>query len=551
VPELDGELPDGSGRPAHRAASGARGVDPRRLTRWILWSLLAVWTVALVAAAWDGRAYSPDSWAYWDMAQRVQEGQPYTMHGVRQFQTEPGIAISFPLLYPALLALVDAVTGLGFRTGLVVNAAAVLGAAAVIESRWGRGHLAGLGPLSLLASATWYPFANEVAAARTMPVAVLLLCSLAVLATRTSTLRGWAMCGIVGGALYLTRFDALLAVVAFPVVLVAVRVVARRSPPRGAEVASIAAYAAGFVLAVGPTLAIGLVTVGQLPTSDNARTAASATTVYVTHYHPDGVPTLVDAPRQWASKVLDNVSPLLSTTGDAALAVLVFVAVALVLAATVWQRSSAAPEEPGPRDRLVLVALLLSFAVSLSFGVLTTGFVNLRYWSPLVLLSMLIVVHTTVLHAPADALRRAGPVVTSAAMLALVVLLAALQLPLDRGALSGRLQERASFSTTAVPRTLNETQPPMPDLSCADDEATVLSLVHDRAASREAALGSRMIMSRPGNLRRLDGAQLERFLDDYQPDHVVALDEDDLGALQDAVQLEVTACAGLYRIRPE
>lgn len=534
-----------SGTAAPVLSSGRASLDGPRVLRLALWSLLALWVAVLVIAAWDARAFSPDSWAYWDMAQRLQEGRPYTMHGVRQFQTEPGVAISFPLLYPALLAVTDVATGVGLRAGLVVNALSVLLAAGIVERRWGRG-MPGLGPLVLLALATWYPFANELAAARSMPVAVLLLCALAVMATDAQTPRRWLACGLLGGALYLTRFDALAAVAAFPVLLVVARALVARRWPDGAALRPLGTYLAGVLALVVPALLLGLVSVGQLPTSDNARTASAAETVYVTHYHPDGVPTLVDAPGQWASKLLGNVAPLASTTWDALPSLLVFLAVAIVLAGSLWRLGG--QDRAHHEDRAVLGALLAAFALSLAVGVLTTGYVNLRYWGPVLLVSMLLVVHTQLVGAPAASLRRSGAGARIGAALGAVALLVALQLPTDRGTPGGQLQEHASFSTVAIDRTTAESQPPMPDLSCTDPGARVLALVHARASAREAALGERMVVSRPGNLGALDAERLARFLREHPVDHLVAPDPGDLELLRGVADLDATACPHVYRV---
>ncbi len=67
---------------------------------------------------------SPDSWVLYDISRWLWHSE--TVTGIRQYRVATDLPISHPFFYPALIGGLDQVLGTGFRSGLIINALAIL-----------------------------------------------------------------------------------------------------------------------------------------------------------------------------------------------------------------------------------------------------------------------------------------------------------------------------------------------------------------------------------------------------------------------------------------
>ncbi|MEE4290000.1 MAG: glycosyltransferase family 2 protein, partial [Erythrobacter sp.] len=126
------------GETVHAATGGhtpddAVGALPSRL-----WALLVALAVALplLLAIVAAPPFSPDSWAFWELSQTV-FADFYRFTHWRSYASDAPYSAAFPPLWPGLIAVADAITGSGPRTGLYL-AFAAFGAFAMLSEEIGR-----------------------------------------------------------------------------------------------------------------------------------------------------------------------------------------------------------------------------------------------------------------------------------------------------------------------------------------------------------------------------------------------------------------------------
>ena len=157
---------------------------------------------------------SPDSYSYYDMARTLFSdfGRVAT---VRQYVVFTDYGISFPYLYPLLLAVTDSLTGLGMYSGVALNVP-LSALAAVLLLPLSR-RICGRDWPGLLAAAvllTNRKFLSEVLSGRAIPAAVLCVVLLLLVLCREDwrSFPNLFLAGLLAGASMALRFDNLTAV---------------------------------------------------------------------------------------------------------------------------------------------------------------------------------------------------------------------------------------------------------------------------------------------------------------------------------------------------
>lgn len=252
---------------------------------------------------------SPDSWSYWDLSQTFWH-EFYRLHTMRQFQFPPPDAVSFPPLYPFCLSLMDALGGWGIYSGIFLNLLLVLFTGWMIHlfSR----RLVGpaglwLSPLAMIALLLEPAYLQEVMAARSLPLALLLILILLwVFCTGDlARRRTCVLLGLLAGAVCMTRFD-------FSVTALTLGGLLLWQAPRGRK-QNVLFYGLGLGLGLLPWVLYSWIHFETLWVSDNTRTVFLALPSHAADYFPPGtvLPTLWEAPGAWLHRVAESAQRLL------------------------------------------------------------------------------------------------------------------------------------------------------------------------------------------------------------------------------------------------
>lgn len=325
----------------------------------------ALAVAALFAAIFLGTAqvtgtalFSPDSWAYFELAKTIFGEHFYQFNTQRSYF--PGeYSASFPFGYPVALALVQRVVGGAPVAAVALNAAAVFGTALLIFNIGATLRLPGLARLALTAALVLYPgYIEEVLAGRSIPLAILALLAAFQLRLRQQ----FFLAGLLLGLSVLIRFDFLAYAILFQI---AAQLFGGFRP-----VAAVS-MAAAFLLGAAPWMVYSHEHFGKLWISDNAWVASSALPVFFADYPPVALVTASDQPGLWLRRVIGNVVPLSIALAQS----LILFPAAVVCAALAVPGFFSL--RGGARIRM-LVALLL---IAASLGpYLLTGYFSLRYF---------------------------------------------------------------------------------------------------------------------------------------------------------------------------
>lgn len=486
----------------------------------VAWFALVAWLTVMAIWAWPLGRYSPDSWMYWDMAQNIQDGNAFSANTVRQFQSRPGLATSFPIGYPFVLALIERVVPVGARVGIVVNIAMLLIAAALLHRHLRPAGQHAYGPTAVLALSLFLPFTDEVVAGRAMPMAFAMIVTLLILVNRAKTRLSWIAVGAWSGLGVLVRFDMLPIMI---LTALAVGVLRRIRPlePQGAPTWSniglmcAAAVASVTFVQLGTTAAAG----EPIP-SDNIRTIVATFPTFVLDYLPDGVETLVEAPGAWVRRLAGNGGTVAYSIYAAGVNGIVPF---LVLIAVHRRRV----EDTGLFIPAIALGLI-AFSV-VSGLMLATGYGDTRYWTPFV-----VAVCIACLAAPG--IPRV-PTSMRVAALVLAVMTASRLFPV--GDIGDAWAARRSNPLASPAIEGLETR------CLASSDRVMLRRAGD--ATRLATIERIRASARPSNLADLDASLQLRLVREFGITHV----HDDAELLADfLLETGRTPCEGLLQILP-
>ena len=338
--------------------------------------LLVVDIVTLALSSLHELGPSADSWGYFELSHTI-FSDFYRINTLRQTQYATLYGVSFPPLWPTIIASGRAVADYGIYTALAINVAISV-TTLLLLLNLSRRFLGAMAPgvivYAVLMAAPGY--SEEILLAHSVPVQILLLTVLAHLFLRASE-RQFAdgvPIAIVAGLMVLTRFDFQIAAIA----LVAYVGLHRRRN----RMAYTAAYLGIFLLAVSPWIVYSLAHFGSFFVSDNATVVTAVEPVFVTDYIRDTIPTLLDDPITWSRMKLlgarGSYAGMVPTLGNPVFLVIVALVFGIVIASAIGRMSIHGDQQ---QPRAVLLRLLvLTAAVALTMlPVFLTGFGELRY----------------------------------------------------------------------------------------------------------------------------------------------------------------------------
>lgn len=274
---------------------------------WLVPTAFLLITVALFYSRVTYPAFSPDSWAFYELSKTV-FGDFYRFTHFRSFWSDSPYSSSFPPLFPVLIALLDEIIEAGARTqyflGFLSFAVFAVLAEYSLRKRFDIPFV-GLGVALLLAGTT---LAGELTGGRSIPLqlAIYSLLLLMILQWEKFGFLGCVTIGAVSGLAILNRFDAVF----LPPLLAVAHVMLLRRPRQSIAILF------GALVVVLPWIYYSLSTFGVVFVTDNSSVATSIDPrAFVTDWWPEPQPSASDDIGAWLSKTLRNLYWL----GDAAI----------------------------------------------------------------------------------------------------------------------------------------------------------------------------------------------------------------------------------------
>ncbi|MEX1376229.1 MAG: hypothetical protein AB1Z23_02035 [Eubacteriales bacterium] len=187
------------------------GVE-KGMKRTCIYILAAAIALVIWFCIFPASCFTADSYSYYEMSKNIfSDFGKINTH--RQYVMPSDYGISFPYLYPAMIAILNFFTGLGIYNGVLINIAAAIGSIYILASFSNKAlnnYIAGTVTSLLLVCNPHYLF--EVFAARAIPAAI--FCSLIVLNLLYNinevSPKKLFIAGLAAGAAIVIRFDALV-----------------------------------------------------------------------------------------------------------------------------------------------------------------------------------------------------------------------------------------------------------------------------------------------------------------------------------------------------
>lgn len=292
--------------------------------------------------------FSQDSWSYFELSRHIFDDF-YLINTWRQFHVVSNYGISFPPLFPTLIASFNALHDIGIYAGFVMNfiiAAATFKLLRRMSKIWFSEKE--FGSLLFFFLMITPDYTTAIFSAGTLPLALFFTLIILYLHHKQHSF----LLGLVAGLAVMNRFDFLLPA------LVLIFFARNRM-----------AYLLALCLTISPWVFYSLKNFGTLWISDNSRTVLSSIPIFVRDYYPDGVPLIGDAPLPWLKKTIGAViesSDVMFTATTA----LPFI-LSIILLAIRTRRI--------PQNIIVFAAIVFTQLAL----ILPTGFVETRYYVPL------------------------------------------------------------------------------------------------------------------------------------------------------------------------
>jgi hypothetical protein len=328
-------------------------------------SLCALSAALIATARSNGLAmYSPDSWAYFELAKTVFSGEFYEFSTYRSYISDVYSA-SFPLGYPVLLAVGQQLFGAEPLIAVWLNVAIATATWLLVMRLASQMAISPLAGFVLAWSLVlWGPYLDEVFSGRSIPAALFMF----LLACSAWFSRRLFVCGLLLGYSALIRFDYLVFALLFQIAVFwfALKIHGR----------SLCRLVLGFLLGLAPWMVYSLTHFGKFWVSDNSWVALSATPAFVLDFPAVAAVTAFDDPIAWIARLVSNIAPLVGSITSAAQSfpILLVVGVAFVVVFRDMERSA--------RQRSLIQVSILFLSV---LPYLLTGYFNDRYFALLLL----------------------------------------------------------------------------------------------------------------------------------------------------------------------
>ncbi len=240
--------------------------------------------------------YSPDSFSYFDIGKNLFHSF-YSVDTIRQYIVDTDLGISFPYLYPSIVAIVCEATGLQIYSGTVINIVIACATCLLLwkisVKHFKTPYPAALAVIYMLSNDQYL---NEMRVARSVPLTILCICVLAyyILDLPKLKTKGAVLAGVGAGAAIVCRFDALAVA---GLCLVAVFVFSEK----GGRIKNTAKYTGGLLIPTLPWILFSLINFGKLWISDNGGTMWLMTPSIPQRYYSSGyvVPSIFTDFGEW------------------------------------------------------------------------------------------------------------------------------------------------------------------------------------------------------------------------------------------------------------
>ncbi len=246
--------------------------------------------------------FSPDSFSYFDIGKTVFHDF-YNVDTQRQYIVDTNLGISFPYLYPLLVAVSYELTGLQIYSGTIINIV-IACISCLMLYKISVKHFKTPYPAVLAAAfmLTNDPYLTEMRVARSVPLAVLsiLVLTYYILELPELKTKCAVLAGVGAGAAIVCRFDALAAA---GLCLIAVFVFSRK----GSRIKNTAKYTGGMLIPTAPWIIFSLLNFGKLWISDNGGTMWMPIPSIPQRYYSSGYTpqTIFNSFGEWFNQLFD------------------------------------------------------------------------------------------------------------------------------------------------------------------------------------------------------------------------------------------------------
>lgn len=211
--------------------------------------------------------FSPDSYSYYDISRTI-FSDFYNVATQRQYIVDTDLGISFPYLYPTLIAIVDSLTCLKIYSGTIINVV-ITCVSCLMLYKISVKHFKNpyAGTIAAVYMVTNNPYLTEMRVTRSVPLAILSVLVLVyyILDLRDIKTKGCILAGIGAGCAMACRFDAL---VVAGLCFVAMFIFSNK----GSRIKNSAKYVGGLIIPTAPWIIFSLVNFGKPWISDNGGT---------------------------------------------------------------------------------------------------------------------------------------------------------------------------------------------------------------------------------------------------------------------------------------
>lgn len=246
--------------------------------------------------------FSPDSFSYYDISKTI-FSDFYNVSTQRQYIVDTDLGISFPYLFPSLMAIINLCTGLEIYSGTVLNLVITCVSCLFlykISVKYFNNPYAGT--IAALFMLTNSPYLTEMRVSRSIPLAILSVLVLAyyVLDLPKMNTKSCIVAGIAAGAAMSCRFDAFIAA---GICLLAVFIFTKK----GQKIKSTLKYIGGLLIPTTPWILFSFINFGKLWISDNGGTMwLLVPTIPQRYYSSTYTPqTIFTDFGEWFSKLFD------------------------------------------------------------------------------------------------------------------------------------------------------------------------------------------------------------------------------------------------------
>ncbi|WP_255883521.1 MULTISPECIES: glycosyltransferase family 39 protein [unclassified Ruminococcus] len=211
--------------------------------------------------------FSPDSYSYYDISRTI-FGNFYNVATQRQYIVDTELGISFPYLYPTLVAVVDSLTGLKIYSGTILNIV-ITCISCLMLYKISTKHFNNpyAGTIAAVFMVTNDPYLTEMRVTRSVPLAILsiLILTYYILDLPSIKTKSCILAGVGAGCAMVCRFDALVAAGLCLIVMLIFS-------EKGNRIKNSAKYAGGLLIPTAPWIIFSLVNFGKPWISDNGGT---------------------------------------------------------------------------------------------------------------------------------------------------------------------------------------------------------------------------------------------------------------------------------------